>query len=409
MFGTTRQFVRLATPRPPARRVGGHHAGVAGKDAPGPPVLADPRPPPPSSPTGPIPTRVALSTSQTGAIFEIGFGTLLRFMSGGALDLTRPALDDQDVDGILTRPRGRKAAFLQLKSRAAPATRQTLELHFDAIADASGRPDLHLLAGELLGRPPWVGPRFALIPAPKLPRPVRGRINLSIPLRRGSRSKWAAFVHDRLDLASRLSAALDRGPAYPFPVPAERIAGLSLQAIGHLIERGVAAATLYHGAGRLHLWRPLVDDFGQDLAVTDATRAAAMRVQPKGSMGLDAGGRVSAKVHASTFRGRRFDFLVFASYDPSVPGLGSHCFVMRADEFADRVEPRGGYLRFAARPDAEGAGPWAPWLYKTEEVAGVLETALAVRRARGPGALLPACREDVDRERRAARGRGAAP
>jgi hypothetical protein len=356
-------------------------------------------PPPPSSPSSPFPIIVPRSKSQKGAIFEWGLSNLALFLSGGDLELSRPQVDDKDVDRILTRLAGRRASFLQLKTRAAPLKGGALELHFPPIADAGSREDLYLLAGELIPRSPWVGPRFALIPANRLPAASPSKqVSLRILLRPGAEGQWARFVHDRGALATLLSKLLDRGPAYPFPPPGgpkTLVKKLTPPARGHIVETEVATAAVFHSGGRLNLWSPLVDDFGEDFAITNPDRTAALRLQPKGGFDVDRGGRFTVHVPKRTFRPSDFDFLVFARYRPELPALHEWAYVIRADEFAKLARVEATVLTFRARPDPGSKDKWRPWLYRIEEVAGVLEAALAVRKARGAGAKLPARREEV--------------
>jgi hypothetical protein len=343
------------------------------------------------------------SKSQKGAVFEWGISNLTLFLSGGDLRVIRPLPDDQDVDRILTRLKGRRALFLQLKTRASMRRRDTLELSFPPMADAASRKDLYLLSAELIPRSPWVGSRFAFIPAAALPRPSpRGDTKLFIPLSPGSKSKWAPFVHDTAELATVLSKVLDKGPEYPFPPPggpSALVRKLSNRAQGHLIETEIAGHLTWFSEGRLHVWSPLVDDFGEDFVVEDRDREAVVRIQPKGTVGLDRGGVIHLRVHESTFRPRDFDFLVFANFDPAAVAMTPWAFVVRADEFAKHARSYEGYLHFVGRPSPAYKGVWKPWLYRIEEVAGVIETALAVRRARGPGAKLPASRVEVSTAR----------
>jgi hypothetical protein len=146
------------------------------------------------------------------------------------------------------------------------------------------------------------------------------------------------------------------------------------------------------------MWSPLVDDFGKDFAVTDATRAAALRVQPKGTVGLDGGRYIALRVREATFTPRRFDFMVFANFDPAAVALSRRCFVVRADEFAAHAKVNKGYRYFQGAPDPAAKGKWRPWLYEVSEVARVFETALEQRR-RGHGRLC-ARREEVEEVRR---------
>jgi hypothetical protein len=326
------------------------------------------------------------------------------FLSGGALRVIRPLPDDQDVDRILTRLTGKRAAFLQLKTRTTMRRRNTLELVFPPIANARSREDLYLLAAELIPRSPWVGERFALIPASKLPpASPRGDVKLFIPLSPSSRSKWTPFVHNTLDVATILSKLLDDGPAYPFPPPGgidTLVHSLTNRAQGHLIETEVAAHLTWFSEGRLHVWTPLVDDFGEDFAVTDRDREATVRIQPKGTVGLDRGGLIALRVRESTFRPSDFDYLLFANFDPIAVAMTPWAFLLRADEFARHARSYDGYLHFQGRPDPAYDGMWRPWLYGIEEVAGVVETALAVRKLRGAGARVPARREEVVEARR---------
>jgi hypothetical protein len=339
------------------------------------------------------------SASAKGALFEWGVSNLVLFQSGGDLRLVRPEPDDQDVDRILTRLNGRKARFIQLKTRATERYKDVLELSFEPIADSNSRHDLYLLAGQLLQHSPWVGPRFALIPASKLPKATAtNQVKIFLPLSPKSKTKWAPYVHDTSGLATILSQFLDDGPAYPFPPPggpAELVTRLSNRAQGHLIETEVAAHLLWFGGGRLNLWGPLVDEFGEDLAVTDRNRAAALRIQPKGTVGLDKGNLIHVRVREATFRASSFDFLVFANYDPALGALSQHAFVLRADEFAAKAKSYEGYLHFIGRPDPKAKDKWRPWLYRVDEIAGVVETALRARRAWGEAAVLPATRVDV--------------
>ncbi len=350
------------------------------------------------------------SKSQKGAILELGLSNLTLFLSGGELQLARPVVDEDDVDRILTRLGGRRAAFLQLKARTGPIKGGILRLAFAPIANAAGRETLYLVAGELLPRSPWVGPRVAVIPASLLPKPnASGQVELAIPLRKGSRSRWAPFVHDRVDLATVLSGLLDGGPAYPFPPaggPEVLVKRLSPRARGHIVEMELAAAVLFRGGERMNWWPALVDDYGEDFALTDPERLAALRVQPKGAFELDSQGRLHLKVPRGTFRPRTFDYLVFAHYRADLPALDEWAYVMRSDEFAKRARAYGKFLEIRARPDPASKDMWRPWLYRVEEIAGVFETALAVRRAQGAAARLPARGDEVEAARRALRPGG---
>lgn len=348
-------------------------------------------------------THVPPTKSQKGAIFEWAVANLTMYLSAGELQMARLPVDHDDVDRVLVRTGGaRKAAFLQMKSRAAPVRHGEIRLHFPPIPRSRARGGLYLLAGELLDHSPWVGPRFGLVPAPDLPAPSRsGQVSVRLPLKRTSKSKWARYVHDRADMATVLSALLDGGPRYPFPPEGgleAHVRRLSPRARGHLVEGELAAAITYHGGRALHVWSPLVDDYGMDFAVTDGKHQAAVRLQPKGAFKVDRHGNIAVRVPKRTFSGRPFDFFVFGRYIPEEASLHPWAHVVRGDELQDLAERSGSAFMFRARPDPEADDAWRPWLYRVDELPGVLATAIEQRRA-GHGRLA-ACREDVLEARR---------
>ena len=342
------------------------------------------------------------SKSEKGFVAELAVDSLTLLLSGGDLHMSRPIPDDADVDRVLVRPHSKRAAFLQIKTRTSLERGRSLHFFFPAPARFEALDRFYLLGTQLMPRSPWLGERFVFVPGRALPKPNRaGTINVKVPVVPGSKTRWAPYIHDLRELATVLSRALDRGPAYPFPPPGGTgpwVKRLTETAAGRIMENEAASAIAMHGGGRLHGWSPLVDDFGHDFCYTDEENEAALRLQPKGAFSLGRRGRFEIVVARRTFRPLPFVFFLFMAYDASKPAGPQYMHVIRADQFEALAAPLKKGLAFDGRPDPSSHDRWRPWLYRVEEVAGVLETALKARIAGEED--LPASRPQVMAARR---------
>ncbi|HEX9709951.1 MAG TPA: hypothetical protein VGB42_08325 [Candidatus Thermoplasmatota archaeon] len=342
------------------------------------------------------------SDSVKGAIGQRAFDSLMLLLSGGALRPSPLVPDDAGVDRVLVRLGSPRTALIQVKTRTTLDRGRYLGIRMPAIRDWEVLASLYILGAQLMPRSPWVGRRVAFIPATELPPPPpSGKWSFRVPMAPGSSSRFAPFVHDLPELATVASRALDGGPAYPWPPPggaARWVKRLTTTTVGTIMENEAACAIASHSTLPLNAWAPLVDDFGQDFSFTDQEHAAALRLQPKGAFGVQPDGQMRIMVRRRTFRPDPFCFLLFMHYDAAALRGPEYMHLVRADEF-EKLAVRGkGFLLYNGRPQPGSKDKWRPWLYRFDEVAGVLETALGARKA---GWELPARREDVMRVRRA--------
>jgi hypothetical protein len=344
------------------------------------------------------------SNAEKAAVSEAAFDTLTLLLSRGELHAAQPLPDDQGVDRVLVRLGSPVARALQIKTGTSFARGRYLQTRVEAPPYAPrGLDGFYLMAAPLLPHSPWVGPDFFLVPGSALgPVPANRMWRLSFPLKQGRGSRWDAYRRPIGETATALSQALDGGPAYPPPRSPDDLGGLSAPARGRILENEAACLITVGSAGRVHAWRPFSDEFGQDMAVTDETRSHALRIQVKGTLGLDKRGRVHAHVYERTFRPARYNLVLILWYDVRALRLADYGWLLRADEFAALRLPRrkDGALQFMAQPRPDRKNMFRPWLYRVDEIAHVLETALTVARREGPRASLPTARREVCKWRR---------
>ncbi len=344
-----------------------------------------------------------LSRAQKGGVSEYAVDSLTLLTTCGDLHLAQPLPDDAGIDRVLFRPGLPRSAALQLKSAMALVRGRYLHFRVHAPRFSSGsREGYYIFGCHLVPHSPWIDREFFFIPATALPAvPPNGAWNIRVPLHTRRKSKYDRFRHPLTDLGTVLSSALDGGPAYPFPPPREQLRKLSSTATGRLFENELACLATFGSDGALHVWRPMVD-LGEDLGVTDDAQAASLRVQVKGCLGLDFRGRVHAYIHERTFRESRFNLVVILWYLVEELRLADYGWVFRTDELADLSLHRrpDGQLEFIAPPTPRSRNQFRPWLYRVEEIPGVLQTALAYIREEGPAAVLPTRRAEVADARR---------
>ncbi len=350
-----------------------------------------------------MPFPSLFSNTQKGAVSETACDSLTLLLSGGDLHLSQPIPDDARIDRVLFRPGHPGGKVVQIKTAAALFRGKYLQ--FRVRPPFMARPDLkhfYIFAAPLLNRSPWLSSPFLFVPASALgPPSPAGWWHLAVPLHPKRPTKWSSYMHDLTELATVFSRALDGGPAYPFPVPPAMLKRLSAPATGRLFENEAACLITSLSDGDVHLSRAFADDFGEDFIVTDESQAAALRLQPKGSLGLDLRGRVHAYIPTRTFRPRPFNLVLILWYLVDELRLADTCWLLRADELATLhlTKRPDGLLEFMAPPTFTSKNRFRPWLYRVEEIPAVLRTALAYIRHEGAGAFVPTRRDEVAKAR----------
>ena len=345
------------------------------------------------------------SNTQKASVTEAACDNLTLLLSGGDLHLAQPIPDDARIDRVLFRPGRPGGKAVQIKTASTLYRGRYLQVRVrPPDMPRSQFRHFHVLGAPLLDHSPWIGPEFVLVPASALgPPSPSGWWHLAVPIGPHRRpSKWDRYRHPIGDLATVFSNTLDKGPAYPFPIPPATLRRLSAPATGRLFENEAACLITALSGGDLHLSRAFADDWGDDFTLTDESQAAALRLQPKGSLGLDLRGRVHAYIPTRTFRPRPYNLVLIMWYLVDELRLADACWLFRADELAKLhlTKRPDGLLEFMAPPTFTSKNRFRPWLYRVEEVPGVLRTALAYVRLEGAGAVAPTKRDEVAAARR---------
>jgi hypothetical protein len=352
---------------------------------------------------GGTPRTPLYSTPQKGTVGETALDTLTLLLTCGDLHMAQPLPDDARIDRVLFRPAHPSGKAIQIKSPTYLIRGQYLSLRIRApTLSRNEASNFFVLAAHQVAHSPWVDDSFYLIPATALPaRPPTGWWRLSLPRDPKRPGKYGRYRHPLRELGSVLSEILDGGRAYPFPPSKADLRRLTPPGHGKVLENEAACLFTVLSDGELHVWRPFVDDFGEDLGVTDESMAASLRIQIKGCLGLDRDRRVTAHIQQRTFRESRFNLVVILWYDVPALRLGDYGWVFRTDELADLGLARDaeGSYRFGAPAAPSKRSPMQAWQYPVEEVPAVLQTALELIRERGPGVRIPTRRDQVRRAR----------
>lgn len=330
-------------------------------------------------------TRAFLSKSAKGSVHEAAIDTLTLVLSGGALHPAQMIPDDRRVDRLVYRPADLETRAMQLKGCSAAANGGRYSFTIEAPHEARAAREVLLLACPLTGKSPWIGPDFWALPLEVLgPVPPGGAWSLSVPSDPKATSKYAPFRHPLRELATVLDLALDEGfaavreghkacaRARALSLPAS----LSAPARGRVMENEAGNLVAVTSDGRVHLLKPLIDNFGMDFGAVAERAAGVIFLQVKGDFHRGRSDRIEVEVDSRTFWSAAERFILVLEYRADELSHGPFVWLIPTEAFERAAHRVRGNLKFDGSAAPDSRDRWARWRLPAEQLGAAIERQL---------------------------------